>query len=538
MSEAPIAPRRKWRPSLSLVVFIVLTVVLLLPLFSFYFLKIYQNQLIQQTEAELIAQSAALSAVFRREIETAPAAALGAKVASDPTTPSPGPYQPIWPKLELVDQSVLPPRPEAYPPQQPADPAFAALGARMAPDLVATQNVTLAGFRLLDPNGVVIAGREEVGQSLAHLPEIADALQGRFSAVLRKRISKHDAPALYSMSRGTGMRVFTAMPVIVRDQVAGVIYASRTPSNVFKYLYEQRGKVILAALSMIVPTLLIGLLFYRTITEPMRELVERTQLVGHGDRDALRPLRRHGTSEFARLSQSFLDMARRLNTRSSFISTFATHVSHELKSPLTSIQGAAELLRDDLDAATPVMSETDKRKFLDNIIADADRLAKISGRLRDFARAENPVAVGAAKLSDAIAGLRTGFAALEIHAGGELDTPMRISDENAAIIFSNLADNAVRHGSTRLDISAARLENVLRIKVADNGEGVSPNNRAQIFDSFFTTRRDSGGTGMGLAIVRAMLDAHGGAIRLLETGPATSEGTAFELTLPLAEASL
>jgi signal transduction histidine kinase len=519
-------------------VFIVLTVVLLLPLFSFYFLKIYQNQLIQQTEAELIAQSAALSAVFRREIETTPDAARGAKVASDPETPSPGPYQPIWPKLELVDQSVLPPRPEARAPLKPADPAFAALGARMAPDLVATQNVTLAGFRLLDPNGVVIAGREEVGQSLAHLPEIADALQGRFSAVLRKRISKHDAPALYSMSRGTGMRVFTAMPVIVRDQVAGVIYASRTPSNVFKYLYEQRGKVILAALSMIVPTLLIGLLFYRTITEPMRELVERTQLVGHGDRDALRPLKRHGTSEFARLSQSFLDMARRLNTRSSFISTFATHVSHELKSPLTSIQGAAELLRDDLDAATPVMSEADKRKFLDNIIADADRLAKISGRLRDFARAENPVAVGAAKLSDAIAGLRSHFAALEVHASGELDMPMRISDENAAIIFSNLADNAVRHGSTRLDISAGRLENVLKIKVADNGEGVSPNNRAQIFDSFFTTRRDSGGTGMGLAIVRAMLDAHGGAIRLLETGPATGQGTAFELTLPLAEASL
>ena len=64
-------PPRKWRPSLSLVVFLVLTTVLLLPLFSLYFLKVYQNQLIQQTEAELIAQSAALSAVFHREIETA-----------------------------------------------------------------------------------------------------------------------------------------------------------------------------------------------------------------------------------------------------------------------------------------------------------------------------------------------------------------------------------------------------------------------------------------------------------------------------------
>jgi signal transduction histidine kinase len=526
---------RKWRPSLSLVVFVVLTTVLVLPLFSFYFLKIYQNQLIQQTEAELIAQSAALAAVLHREIETGipESVALGAKVAPAPAKSSDDPYQPIWPALVLANESVLPPRPEARTPSAPADPAFVALGARMMPDLVATQNVTLAGFRLLDPNGIVIAGREEVGLSLAHLEEVKEALQGHFAGALRARVSKHDAPPLYSTSRGTGMRVFTAMPVIVRDQVAAVVYASRTPSNVFKYLYEQRGKVILAMLSMIVPTLLIGFLFHRTITGPMRELIERTNLVGKGDRNALRPLKHHGTSEFALLSQSFLDMARRLNTRSSFISTFATHVSHELKSPLTSIQGAAELLRDDIDAPAPSMTDQDRRKFLDNIIADTDRLTKISLRLRDFARAENPVAVGATKLSGVIAGLRSAFGALDTNASGDLDTPMRISSENASIIFSNLADNALRHDSLLLDISAKRQGNSLLIKVADDGEGVSPNNRTQIFDSFFTTRRDSGGTGMGLAIVRAMLDAHGGAIRLLET----EQGTAFELTIPVADGS-
>jgi signal transduction histidine kinase len=344
------------------------------------------------------------------------------------------------------------------------------------------------------------------------------------------RISKQDQPSFHSMSRGTGMRVFTAMPVIVRNQVAGVVYASRTPSNVFKYLYERRGKVILAVLSMIVPTLLIGFLFHRTITEPMRELIQRTDLVGNGDHRALGPLKRHGTSEFARLSQSFLEMARRLNARSSFISTFATHVSHELKSPLTSIQGAAELLRDDVEA--PSMDDEDRRKFLDNIIADANRLTKISVRLRDFARAENPVAVGAARLADTIAGLRSAFPSLELRAVGELDTPMRISEENAFIIFSNLADNAMRHGSSMLDLTATQRENLLLIKIADNGEGVSPNNRTQIFDSFFTTRRDSGGTGMGLAIVRAMLDAHGGAIRLADS----DEGTVFELTILVADA--
>jgi signal transduction histidine kinase len=534
ITRTPSRLRQKWRPSLSLVVFLVLASVLSLPLFSLYFLKVYQNQLIRQTEAELIAQSAALGAVFHREVETSipTDAALGTAVPLAAPKPSDVPYQPIWPTLELVNENVLPPRPEARAPSTPADPAFVALGARMMPDLIATQNVTLAGFRLLDPHGVIIAGRDEVGLSLAHLQEVAEALQGHFAGALRVRISKHDQPSLYSMSRGTGMRVFTAMPVIARGQVAGVIYASRTPSNVFKYLYELRSKLLPAILCMIVPTLLIGFLFHRTITEPMRELVERTDLIGKGDRDALRPLKRHGTSEFARLSQSFLGMAKRLNTRSSFISTFATHVSHELKSPLTSIQGAAELLRDDVDA--PAMDDEDRLKFLDNIIADTDRLAKISGRLRDFARAENPVALGAAKLSTSIAGLRSSFPALDIRASGQLDTPMRISEENAAIVLSNLADNAVRHGSTTLDLAATRQGHLLSVKVSDNGEGVSPNNRAQIFDSFFTTRRESGGTGMGLAIVRAMLDAHGGAIRLLDS----ERGTAFELTIPLADETL
>ena len=114
MSEPAANTRRKWRPSLSLVVFVVLTSVLALPLFSIYFLKVYQNQLIQQAEAELIAQSAALAATFRREVETGipPGVALGAKVQPAPK-PSEEPYQPIWPELELVSESVLPPRPAA-----------------------------------------------------------------------------------------------------------------------------------------------------------------------------------------------------------------------------------------------------------------------------------------------------------------------------------------------------------------------------------------------------------------------------------------
>jgi signal transduction histidine kinase len=92
----------------------------------------------------------------------------------------------------------------------------------------------------------------------------------------------------------------------------------------------------------------------------------------------------------------------------------------------------------------------------------------------------------------------------------------------------------MRHGSTMLEISATRQQAMLAVTASDNGEGISPNNRAQIFDSFFTTRRENGGTGMGLAIVRAVLEAHGGAIRLIDS----DKGAAFALTIPITEAAL
>ncbi|WP_051949285.1 ATP-binding protein [Methylosinus sp. PW1] len=114
------------------------------------------------------------------------------------------------------------------------------------------------------------------------------------------------------------------------------------------------------------------------------------------------------------------------------------------------------------------------------------------------------------------------------------DRPIRLSAENARIILSHLADNAARHGAAYLTIAAAAQSEDLCVAVRDNGSGASRANREKVFDSFFTTRRDSGGTGMDLAIVRAMLQAHGGSIALAEDGEGAPTGAAFVLTIPLA----
>ncbi|RUV74559.1 MAG: HAMP domain-containing protein [Mesorhizobium sp.] len=513
----------KWRPRLATVVVAILIMVMALPLVGLFFFRLYENQLIRQTEAELIAQGAALAAIYAQEVRDAGIAIekLGAAVPAERDNPD-SPYRPIEPSLDLASDRVLPTRPAAT--AATVDPAFAAIGARLSGILAETQKTTLAGFRLLDPKGVVIAGREEIGLSLGAVAEVRAALAGRYASALRQRISDEPPPSLYSVSRGTRVRVFVAMPVAVDGRVAGVVYLSRTPNNIVKHLYGERGKVGLAAIAILGGTLLIGLVFLRTVSRPIYALMERTKRIAAGDREAIRPLDHHGTREMAALSDAFLDMAEKLHARSDSIQTFATHVSHELKSPLTAIQGAAELLRDSGSA----MDEAERRRFSNNIVTDAGRLNLLVRRLLDLARAENLAPSGESTSLSAALALLPAEARLAVRVEGGGDIRLRMSAENAAIVLANLIDNSARHGATLVSIAGAGADAKATILVSDDGAGISPSNRGRIFEPFFTTRRDAGGTGMGLGIVLALLKAHDGTIRLVDS----ERGTRFEIILP------
>ncbi len=513
---------RKWRPRLATVVVAILILVMGLPLVGLFFFRLYENQLIRQTEAELIAQSAVIAAIYAQDVREAgiPADKLGVPVPASRGNVN-YPYLPIEPSLDLASDTVLPTRPAAIP--ATIDPAFAAIGARLSGVLDATQKTTLAGFRLLDPRGVVIAGRDEVGQSLADVPEVRGALAGRYASELRLRIPDQPTPPLYSVSRGTRVRVFVAMPVAVDGHVAGVVYVSRTPNNIVKHLYGERGKVTAAAIAILGGTLLIGLVFLRTVSRPIYALIDRTKRIAAGERDAIRPLNHHGTREMAELSAAFLDMAEKLQARSDSIQTFATHVSHELKSPLTAIQGAAELLRD--SGAT--MDEAERRRFSNNIVNDAGRLNLLVRRLLELARAENRAPSGESTSVHAALPVDNRLT-VRVEAGGDIG--LRMSTENAAIVLANLIDNSVRHGATLISIATTSIDGKARILIDDDGAGISPSNRERIFEPFFTTRRESGGTGMGLGIVLALLKAHDGTIRLVDS----ERGTRFEIILPAA----
>lgn len=525
--------REKWRPSVGLVIFTVLASVAALPLVGLFFFRLYDNQLIHQTQAELIAQSRVLAAVYGREVEARlnDGIVLGAEIPPEARPDRDDQMTPIRPALDLAARGdLLRRRPDALPADAPASQAYVEIGKQMMPIILDTQKVTLAGFRILDPRGVVIAGRNEVGQSLAHIEEVATALQGQYRAALRIRVPDKPPPPIYSISRGVGVHVFSAMPVIVNNRVAGVVYTSRTPSNIFDHLYQERGKFILAGLAVILGTIIIGLVFSRTITRPMRELVDRAARISHGDRDAFQPLAHYGTREFAQLSHSFLDMAQQLSRRSDYIATFSSHLTHELKSPLTSIKGAAELLLDSLQSKTDNLTRMEQKNFISNILGDTERLEAMTQRLRELARAETAPQSEHTELKQVIGGLKSRFPTRAIDVTGCLERSIGMSSEKALIVLSHLTDNAVRHNAKHVRLEALDGVTTVKMTVSNDGDPISEPNREKIFDAFFTTRRDTGGTGMGLAIVQAIMTSHGGSIRLVPS----DKGVAFEILFPAA----
>jgi signal transduction histidine kinase len=519
----------KWRPRLSSILMLVNVAVIALPLGSIFFFRIYENQLIQETERELISQAATIGAAYR-------AAILGSPRPIEPVegetklarkAGSVDIYTPIKPQLDLAKVDTLPSRPDGVKAAHIPSASAVSAGRLLTPILKRAQLTTLIGARVLDQAGTVVGGTAELGQNFAHVEEVAAAMTGDYTAVLRFREIESQPASVTGISRGTGVRVFVAFPVKEGAQVLGVVYLSRTPKSVLRHMYDERDKVALAALTVLFMAVSLAALTSRTISRPVGELLRRTRLVATGARTEMPVLEHPGTSEMSQLSEGISQMAKALSDRAEYIRTLANHVSHEFKTPLASIQGAAELLQDHHDT----MTAAERQKFLENISGDGARLKMLLDRLLELARAEN------AERGDDHTALQPVAARVLADLPKTVETELdiadgltaRITEDALVIVLSNLVDNAVQHKARHVSITGEHVGDQITLRIVDDGDGISPSNRAKIFEHFFTTRRNAGGTGLGLGIVRALLAAHGGGIEL---GPDnTPGGASFEITL-------
>jgi signal transduction histidine kinase len=497
------------------IIFGTLLFVAALPGIGAVFLRVYENALVRQTEAELVAQSAALAAS---------AATIWPGTGSSPARMA-GPYEEPATEVDLQSASILPERPAPDRAHPAVDEAAVAMTRAMEPALAETKMVTLASIQLLDRNGMVLNGYG-TGGSLANVPEVAAALHGKATTVLRRNTSYRQIYPLEWLSRAASIRLHHARPILVNGRIMGAVLVSRSPRSLFKGIYEDGGKIALGVILIFGTLVVLSAVLARAIVRPIESLSKATQFMAHSravmlDRPSLQVV------EIRALYDDFEAMAEAIAKRSRYLRDFAAALSHEFKTPLTSISGAIELLDDHGET----MSDSERRRFLNNIAADADRLSRLVRRMMELAKADMGapegteqanVAMILAKLSDSHRSVD-----FDIQTDGS-DIPAVCMDPvGLETITATIIENARQAGASQLLIRARWQDDQVVIEFADNGSGIAEGDRARLFEPFFTSKRHSGGTGMGLSIARSLAEAHGGGVDLVET----AAGACFALSL-------
>ncbi|MDX2013416.1 MAG: ATP-binding protein [Myxococcaceae bacterium] len=521
----------RWLPRLWMVLAAVAVVAMVSAIGGLSLVRFYDDQLVRQTEAELLAQGAVLSEVVAAElVRRLDDPSRYGVIATSPRPRAADPrLTPLVPMLRANDP-VLPAPPPAPPASGPAEPAALAAGLAVTPLLDEVSRTTLAGLRLVDVNGVVVASTEKdtLGRSLESRVEFQRALTGEAVSLLRERQPDANDWTLEGLSRSNAIRVVVALPVVRDGRVWAVLLLLRTPMTLAKAVYGDRknlGATIIVLLG-VVALVVLGLSI--VIVRPVRALVRQTRAIARGDGDGARAIARPRVAELAELSTSLETMAALLDQRARYIQGFTSSVSHEFKTPLASMRGAIELLEHDFEALSPEQ----RRKFLFNLGADVDRLTRLVERLLLLARAD--IATASTATTD-VGGAISRLASPRVNIVPSTDVLLaRLPEDALTAALGHLVENGLKHAGDQatVTVSCARVENDAAIDVKDDGPGISEANATHIFEPFFTTARTTGGTGLGLSIALALIRAFGGTLTLVSRSP----GAHFRITVPLAPA--
>jgi len=308
---------------------------------------------------------------------------------------------------------------------------------------------------------------------------------------------------------------------------------------------EAFASAVLIALAVgvvvaLVVALVVTWLVAKRVAAPVTEAAEAAYRIADGDFETRLPQPGLGP-EFDRLTAAFNTMAGRLATTEQTRGRLLGDLAHELRTPLASIQATIEAVADGIlpsDQAT-LTTLTEQSQRLHRLVGDLSAVSRAQERQLNL----NPVLVS---LQDMVTGAATAarprFQAKGISltsTDGSPDTRVLIDPDRLAEALGALLDNALRHTAKggAVTIATTRNENNrCRIVMTDTGEGFDPDLAAQLFERFYrgdSSRTASGaGSGIGLTIAKAIVEAHHGHLLGRSDGPGC--GAVFEITLPVA----
>ncbi len=280
------------------------------------------------------------------------------------------------------------------------------------------------------------------------------------------------------------------------------------------------GPLTTLVVATVFATSLLALWAADQFTRSLRVLTEEASRVAEGDLNAAHTLGRPTRSsvrEVHALAQSVERMGTRLDSRMRVLQEVSSGVAHELRTPLSTLIGTVELLEDES------MSPEDRRRFLARASEQLARLRAIVDGVLALSRADRPTSREVVSL-DAIA---TEHAADDVTVDGHAG-PVAADPAALRLAIDNLIRNARQHGVLPITVRGWRDGEHAGVDVIDAGPGLSPELAARVFERFYTTDRAQG-LGLGLSIVAAVAEAHGGSVRVEPGAP-----TRFRLTLPAA----
>ncbi len=292
------------------------------------------------------------------------------------------------------------------------------------------------------------------------------------------------------------------------------------------YLARTNQALTLAAIGAAVLALIVGILLARTLTRPLRALTEATEKMADGELN--QQVTVNSKDEIGELADSFNRMSREVARANLLRKQMTADIAHDLRTPLTVIAGYVESMRDGDLAPTP--------ERLDSIYAEIERLQRLVADLRLLAVSDagelrlNLAPLDVRSLLERVAAsfkLSAEQKGITLTVEADPALPDLLVDESRLDrVLSNLVSNAIRHTpsggkvalqATRNAQRAIRNTQYVLITVADTGEGIPPSDLPHIFDRFYRadksrTDADGASSGLGLAIAKALVEAHGGRI--------------------------
>ena len=302
------------------------------------------------------------------------------------------------------------------------------------------------------------------------------------------------------------------------------------PDDVARHIDEAFGAAVLIALAVAIGAAFLTALAVSTfislrIVKPIRALAEAAERIAKGAYAARVPAT--GSDEIAVLGSAFNEMATALESAERKRRELLSDVAHELRTPLATVEGYLEGLADgvvpaDRETWSLLRNETGRLRRL------VDDLAKVSrAEERQLDLHSTPSKPGLL-VAAAVQAAAAAYAAKGVALGTKLDRRLPSVDvdpDRIAEVLANLLDNALRHTPTggRVEVVAAGRGKQVELVVADTGEGIAPEHLDRVFERFYRVdrarSRDQGGSGIGLAIARALVEAHGGQLWAESSGP-------------------